>query len=367
MAKIDRYLICFLIFSVFCIIFTIFLVALDKIFVLTSPPMVINFYPEEGKTNVLLDSFLVINFDKPIKRKEIQHLISPEVHGEWKFKDALIKNHLFKTLIFAPAVELKPDVQYEVKLENIRGFGLKKSNSFQFTFKTIPDPEAISAEAETGSNGKQIEYNNFSEEKTAKTETEPELTMIRISLDWQDRNLSCEAASLKMALAGKGIFVSETEIMDKIGYDLTPRKENIWGDPYQKYVGDIDGKMCLSGYGVYWEPVAKAAQTWRKDTGAFSGWGIKDLTREIKTGNPVVFWGVLPTGNLTDCSWYTLEGKYILAFKQTHVRTVIGFIGPEDNPSKIIINDPLSGRLYWATDYFLKNWKVFNYSGVVVK
>ncbi len=109
-------------------------------------------------------------------------------------------------------------------------------------------------------------------------------------MDWQDHPLSCEAASLKMALSGKGVFVSENEIMEKIGYDLTPCKDNIWTDPYQIYVGDINGKVCRTGYGVYWGPIAKAAQNFRLAED-FSNWKIEDLTREIKLGNPVIVWG----------------------------------------------------------------------------
>ena len=179
--------------------------------------------------------------------------------------------------------------------------------------------------------------------------------------------MSCEAASLKMALANKEIYVSEDEIMQEIGYDNPLiRKDSLWGDPHKAYVGDIDGKICDTGYGVYWEPVAKAANIWR-EAEAFSGWSLEKLMREIKAGNSVIVWGALPTANLTDCSWYTPEGKYIKAYQETHVRLVVGYIGDAENPSKIIINDPLSGRLYWDTSFFLANWSVFGYSGVVVR
>lgn len=336
-----------LIFFVFCFVFSILVIALDKVFVLFSPPRVVNISPSGGALDVPLNSTLVISFDKPVKRQEIQPLISPQVHGEWRFENPLIENHLFKTLVFIPAIEFEPGTQYRVKIENIKGFGFEKSSSFQFTFKTYSEPQDEVSEPET-------------------TKTKPKVTILEIPLDWQDYALSCEAACLKMALTGKGVFISEDEIMEKIGYDLDSRRENIWGDPYEKYVGDIDGKMCKTGYGVYWWPVAKAGQNWR-ETEAFSGWEIKDLTREIEAGNPIIVWGVLPVDTLTDCSWYTSEGKYVLAFKETHVRLVIGFIGPENNPSKIILNDPLSGRLYWLTDYFLENWKVFNNSGVLIR
>jgi uncharacterized protein YvpB len=169
-----------------------------------------------------------------------------------------------------------------------------------------------------------------------------------------------------MALSAKGVNVSEDEIMQKIGYDATRHVGNIWGNPYSAFVGSISGSMCTTGYGVYWEPVAKAASNWRQAE-YFSGWNIKDLTDAITLGNPVIFWGSIPTDKLTDCSWYTPKGEYIKAFKQDHVRVIVGFIGNSDNPTKIVIKDPLNGDLYWKTDYFLTNWNIYGNSGVVIK
>ena len=368
MNKTNRYLIGFFVFLVFSLIATVFIVTLDSILAFTSSPTVVNFFPEDGAQSVALNSSIIIKLDKPIKRREIQASIFPEAYGEWKFEDPVIKNYLFKTLVFIPALDFKPDIQYQVRLENIKGFGSQKTNSFQFSFKTgAIEQKPFHEEGEfENEQDKNKENQNKEIEISSVNKPEPKITMFNIDIDWQDYSLSCEAASLKMALAGKGIFVSETEIMEKIGYDLTPHNGNTWGNPYEKYVGDIDGKMCQTGYGVYWEPVAKAAQNWT-EAEVFSNWGITDLTYEIAKGNPVVIWGVLPTGTLTDCSWWTSEEKYIKAFKETHVRLAIGFIGLKDNPSQIIINDPLSGRLYWSTSYFLQNWAAFNYSGVVIR
>lgn len=348
-------------FFIFCLLLSVFIVIFNTIFVLISPPKVVSFSPESEAQSISLDSLIKIDFDKPLKRREIQHSILPEAQGEWRFEAPLIKNHLFKTLVFTPAIKFKPNTQYQIKLDNIKGFGLEKSNSFGFTFKTLSLPKIPVSESE--------DKKNLAVEVPPKlnlAETKPEITMLKISLDWQNHSLSCEAASLKMALTGKGTFISEEEITEKIGYDLTPRKRDVWGDPYKIYVGDINGKMCQTGYGVYWEPVAKVAQEFRSAE-AFSNWKIEDLTREIKSDNPVIVWGVLPVESLTDCSWYTSGGKYIKAFKETHVRLAIGFIGPPENPSKIILNDPLAGRLYWRTTYFLKNWEAFGYSGVVIR
>ena len=324
------------------------IIILDKTFVLFSPPLVISTTPKLGTEDILLDSTLTINFDKPIKRQEIEKILSPAMHGEWIFQNPTINNHLFKTLVFVPAVNFEPDNWYQLTLKNIRGFGFKKTTNFQLSFKTVSLPKLINNDL-----------------KLIETE-EPRITIIDIANDWQDDALSCEAASLKMALSAHEISVSENDIMNKIGYDLTPRKGNVWGDPYEKYVGDINGSMCKTGFGVYWGPVERAAQDWRP-TESFSFWGIEELVKEIKNNNPIIFWGVLPGKDLVDCSWWTDDGKYIKAFQQTHVRLIIGFVGPANNPQKIIINDPISGRLYWETEYFLENWKNYDFSGVVVR
>ncbi len=350
-------------FRIFIFLFLILLLIsavffLDAVFVLRTPPVVKNVFPRPNAVGASLSSTLLIEFNKPIKRQEVQVLIYPSihpvenltskvVHGQWEFKDPLINNHFFRTLFFTPAINLEPDTKYQVKLSNITGFGLGKSSVFAFSFKTQLKEDITEPELKTRVVDRQI-------------------TLLNVPQDWQDDALSCEAACLKMALFGKGIFISEKEIMEKIGQDLTPRKQDIWGDAYETYIGGINGKMCKTGYGVYWTATAEAANKWRPAQ-AFSGWKINDLTQAINSGHPVIVWGVLPTGSLTDCSWFTPGGKYIRAFKETHVRLVVGFIGHENQPSQIILNDPLSGRIYWSTDYFLQNWKVFSNSGVIVR
>ncbi len=316
-----------LVFAVFCGLF----------YFLVFPPKIIN---------TSINSEIVIDFDKPVKRQMLEHIITLEVHGEWRYENPLVENHLYRTLRFVPAIGFQSDTQYEIELKNIiNPIGIGISNYSFFSFKTEKNPEENNPEPK---------------------QSEPNITLIDIPIDWQDYPLSCEAASLKMALASKKVFVSEDQIMKKIGYDLTPRKNNVWGDPYKSYVGDISGKICSTGFGVFWEPVAQAAGCWRPSQ-AFTNWTIEELISELNQGNSAVVWGTLPVASLTDCSWHTPEGKYIKAYKQTHVRLAVGFIGSVENPSKIILNDPLSGKLYWSTDYFISNWQSFNSSAVVVR
>lgn len=327
------------------------------------PPKVINVTPSHDAQDVSFNTPLIIKFDKPVGRKSLNHLIIPEAYGEWKFEDPLVKNHLFRTLVFTPAVDFEQNTRYQVKIENvISPLGIGLPSSFSFSFKT----QSISSEKISQNNNQPEKLLEPQSETSLLTQTEPEITLLNIALDWQDHPLSCEAASLKMALAEKGVYISEDDIMEKIGYDQTPHQGDVWGDPYRAFVGNIDGKICNTGYGVHWDPVANAANNWR-EAEAFSNWDLKNLTKEIELDNPVMVWGTLPVKTIHDCSWYTPEGKYIKTFWETHVRLVIGFIGESQNPSKIILNDPLTGRLYWSTSYFLTNWKAFGYSGVVIR
>jgi len=342
----------------------VFTFGLNIFYFFILPPKVIKIIPADNSENIFLNSEITINFDKPVKRQEVEHIIMPEVYGEWKFENPLIKNHLYRTLVFVPAIDFEPDTQYGIELKNIiNPLGLGLSNDFSFSFRTEKLSEKENLEKENKSNP---DESNNPKINSSENEPKPKITLLNIPIDWQDYSLSCEAASLKMALSYKKVFVLENEIMEKIDYDLTPHKDNIWGDPYIAYVGDIDGKICSTGFGVFWEPVAEAANHWRPAQ-AFSNWKLENLIKEIEAGNPVIAWGTLPVYPLTDCSWYTPEGKYIKAFKQTHVRLVVGFIGESENPSKIILNDPLSGKLYWSADYFLTNWSAFDYSGVAVR
>ena len=189
-------------------------------------------------------------------------------------------------------------------------------------------------------------------------------TTLNIPMDYQDKPLSCEAASLKMALNYKGATVSETDIMNIVGYDPTIRNGNVWGDPYTAFVGDINGRQDTTGYGVYWDPIARAAKTWRNAT-AFTGWTSAQAAEQLAAGNPIVVWGVTG-GSIARDDWVTSSGKNILAWHGEHARTLIGFKGTTSNPTSFILNDPVSGRITWTKSQFESNWSSFGNAGVVV-
>src|SRR4051812_39677798 len=68
-----------------------------------------------------------------------------------------------------------------------------------------------------------------------------------LSVTWhrQEHALSCEIAALKMALSNYGLDIPESELIARLPF-TGPK-----GDPSVAFVGDINGRMGTSGYGVY--------------------------------------------------------------------------------------------------------------------
>jgi len=289
-----------LVVAVSALVVTGIAVAADTVFCITKPPYVVSMSPLNGAQNSAVTSELTFTFSKPVRRQILEASINPTAHGEWRFEEPLLKNHLFRKLVFVPALALEPETTYEVTLDRIRGFGLKKETAFHATFITTASESTYILPAP---------HEGGETEQPAAPTTKPPVTMLAIANDWQDQRLSCEAASLKMALASKDIQVSEDAIMQHIGAYDHMRQGDVWADPFETYVGDIDGRMCTTGYGVYWPPVAHAAQQWREGSEAFSGWSITDITSELAAGNPVIMWGTLPKEQLTDVHGIRLMGK----------------------------------------------------------
>jgi len=166
-----------------------------------------------------------------------------------------------------------------------------------------------------------------------------------------------------MALVYKGVNESEENLLNAVGYDPTPHQGNVWGDPHKAFVGNVDGRQMVDGYGVYWEPIARAGSIYR-ETKSFENWTVDQLTNEIANDNPVVIW-VYSSGGVPT-TWYTPDGKEIYATSGEHAVTAVGFVGSTDDPTHIIVNDPLVGQVYWPRVLFDKKWSTFSNSGVVV-
>src|SRR3989344_1784485 len=181
----------------------------------------------------------------------------------------------------------------------------------------------------------------------------------------QEHALSCEIATLKMALNYHGQLVAESELLNDLPFDTTvPRsQDNVWGDPDKGFVGNIDGKSPQSGYGVYEDPIINLALQYR-DAKKLKNATLYDVLTEVAGGNPVIVWGFLASGK--DISWRTPEGKYVKAVFGEHTRVVTGFSGTPASPKTIMLLDPIYGKIRMSDQGFEANWARLGNKAVVV-
>lgn len=165
----------------------------------------------------------------------------------------------------------------------------------------------------------------------------------------QTYRLSCEESALRMALAYRGISASDWEILQRVGYNPKPRDtvNNTWDDPNIMYVGDVNGVMGVTGWGVYAGPLAQASKSYGRDAEASYGVTAGQIAQAIYDNNPVILWGIIGNSLQSD-SWLNSEGKNIFAPLNAHVRLVYGVKGDASNPIGFYIHDPLYGSIYWT-------------------
>lgn len=192
-------------------------------------------------------------------------------------------------------------------------------------------------------------------------------TILPIAFDRQDHSLSCEVATLKMALSYRGVRVTESDLIMLVGVDRTPKysegEQPVWGDPDIAFVGNIDGRMFRDGYGVYEGPIARAGSTYRR-TFAFRGWSVQQLAAQLVSGNPVIIWGYLGSG--APVSWVTPEGHTVNAVSYEHTFLVYGIRGTTSHPEGFYVIDPIYGPKYMDVTTLETMWSALGQRGVIV-
>lgn len=281
--------------------------------------------PAHGATGVNVNGSLQFTFDQEVDHASVEEhfSISPPVAGIFSWDG--------NRMIFQPSDTLSFNTVYTVTI-------------------------AAGIEAASGFDSK--------DDFTIPYTTELSVTKLSVAFHRQEHSLSCEVATLVMALQYRGISVSEATLINAIGFDPTSKEGGVWGNPHIAFVGDIDGRQPSTGYGVYWQPIAEAARAYR-NAYWFTDWSITDLTAEIQKGNPIIVWGTAGSGSRIN--WQTQEGGNVVAINGEHTYIVVGFMGSASNPTKIIVLDPLSGERHFTNSSFMSNWGLLNRSGVVVE
>ena len=167
-------------------------------------------------------------------------------------------------------------------------------------------------------------------------------------------NQSCEASSLRMALEYRGVVTTDEDILAQMGYDGEPAKNvdgrRIWSDPHKQFVGSRDGDQTqFTGYGVFAEPVAAAAEKNGRTAVVQNDVQLNWIVQQVYAGNPVILWGV--SIKIADATWQTANGESVTVPMRTHTRLVVGVKGDFNNPDGFYINDPATGHLvYWTAE-----------------
>lgn len=169
----------------------------------------------------------------------------------------------------------------------------------------------------------------------------------------QQHAATCTVASLRMALAYRGVTASEMGIVSKMGYK--PRSIDkstnppTWDDPNEMFVGSVDGSITNgTAAGPDAPPVAKASMAYGRSASVQFGASIHWIAAQIYAGNPVVMFGAKsPTSGTT--TWKTPTGKSIVMNLTSHATLVTGVHGEPSSPLGFWVNDPLAGGpAYWS-------------------
>jgi uncharacterized protein YvpB len=198
--------------------------------------------------------------------------------------------------------------------------------------------------------------------------------VLAVALHYQQHSLTCEAAALTMALSYEGIAVDEMTLIGYMTDDRRPARFDAyghlaaWGDPAQGFVGNPDGNIQrYTGYGVYFGPVATAAERAGAHVvaagGGLYGSGIapSDVYDAVLDGHPVVTW-ISNTYRTVPLKTYTAYDGATVSYTLTeHAVTVIGV-----RPDAVLINDPWFGQHWHPKAQFEAAYATFQQMAVIV-
>jgi uncharacterized protein YvpB len=180
--------------------------------------------------------------------------------------------------------------------------------------------------------------------------------------------LSCESASLRMALAYEGIVTTDRAVLDIIGSDLRgPVFDSAgmhWGDPFATFVGNVNGsEVALTGYGTYYPTIEHAAT---KLGGRVLRSGQNILPAEVYdavfNGHPVVAWVTYHWVRLTRKDYVAFDGKTVTyAGPGEHAVTVVGV-----QPTKVLINNPATGVEWIDKATFEAVYAIYDHMAVIL-
>jgi uncharacterized protein YvpB len=175
----------------------------------------------------------------------------------------------------------------------------KKTSIDTINYSVKPESTAINNDLDTKnavalSTTSLIIATKTSELVVGDTKKVQEVFKLKVPYFSQQYANSCEASSLRMALAYYHIeILDDMDIVQRFGYN--PRKKdtvlNEWDNPQEMFVGNIDIVGSTEGYGVYGKPVEKAAVSYGREAVYITKITAQLLAKELKAGHPIILWG----------------------------------------------------------------------------
>ena len=185
----------------------------------------------------------------------------------------------------------------------------------------------------------------------------------------QQHALSCEVASLRTALAGIGIAVSEWDLWLQLPKDQTQKHvvahQTVWGDPNQGFVGNVNGRMPKTGYGVFADPIMDVAQLYANPTRIRVDDGHA-IDAALAARHPVIVWTVIGPLPPTSYHWTLPNGTRMDAPAYEHTVVVVGYRGTADQMEGVYVVDPLTALRYESWDEFQARTAPFGHVGVEI-
>lgn len=290
---------------------------------------ILSTFPVNGTNSLSARSPVSITFNQPVDSTSLEQkwTITPQRSGKFTWQE--------NTLTFIPNSPFTTDTSYQIAIQPGVQVKYGKPNS-------------------------QVLATSFS--------ITPDTFELKVPLVKQQHNFTCYSAASLMVLQYRNINqFNELNFLDQIGYDSTSRNfsTNTWGNPNSSIVGSYDGSGS-GGYGVHWQPVADAISKYRP-VEVKQKWNLSDLLKEVEAGNPVMVWWVNGVWPAKDVSWNLPSGEKVYTVNGMHVEVVRGYIGPIDNPTYILTNDPWRGKRQYTPEQFANLWQWFSNTAIVVK
>jgi uncharacterized protein YvpB len=180
--------------------------------------------------------------------------------------------------------------------------------------------------------------------------------------------LSCEEASLQMALTHQAIGVPQWRMLNDIGVDRRRayRAGGVlrWGDPYASVVGDPNGsEVQLTGYGTYHSTIARVAAGYGAGVEkAGEGISPQEVYRAVLLSHPVVAWISFDWRYHPPGGWLAFDGRWVpYAGPVEHTVTVVGVSG-----DSVYVFNPLSGPQWVSKATFEAAYRTYNDMAVIL-